>query len=89
MSVTTERKSEIVREFSRGEADTGSVEVQVALLTESIRNLTEHLKIHKKDNATRRGLLGQVAKRSKLLRYLRKTDAHRHHELVVKLGIRH
>ena len=89
MSVTQEKKQEIIREFAREAGDTGSVEVQVALLTESIRNLTEHLKKHGKDNATRRGLLGQVARRSRLLRYLRKSDAARHHDLVVKLGLRH
>lgn len=89
MSVTQEKKAEIVQEFAREAGDTGSVEVQVALLTESIRNLTEHLKLHSKDNATRRGLLGQVAKRSRLLRYLRKSDAQRHHDLVVRLGLRH
>jgi len=81
-------KQKIVKEFARAEGDTGSPEVQIALLTESIRELTEHLKIHKKDNGTRRGLLGQVAQRRRLLKYLRKTDSHRHHELVEKLGIR-
>lgn len=89
MSVTQEKKAEIVQEFARSTGDTGSVEVQVALLTERIRNLTEHLKVHGKDNGTRRGLLGQVARRSRLLRYLRKTDAKRHHDLVVKLGLRY
>jgi len=89
MSVTQDKKQEIIQEFARESGDTGSVEVQVALLTESIRSLTEHLKKHKKDNATRRGLLGQVARRSRLLRYLRKSDASRHHDLVVKLGLRH
>ena len=87
--ISSALKQTTVSDYGSSEADTGSTDVQVALLTESIRSLTEHLKIHKKDNATRRGLLGQVAQRSKLLRYLRKTDAHRHHEIVVKLGIRH
>lgn len=89
MSVTQERKAELAQEFAQKSGDTGSVEVQVALLTESIRNLTEHLKVHKKDNSTRRGLLGQVARRGRLMRYLKKSDAKRHHELAVTLGIRH
>lgn len=86
--IDKETKAKIVSEYARSEGDTGSAEVQIALLTESIRQLTEHLKSHKKDNGTRRGLLGQVARRRRLLRYLRKTDAHRHHELTEKLGIR-
>jgi len=86
--IDKETKAKIVKEYARCEGDTGSPEVQVALLTESIRELTEHLKIHKKDNGTRRGLLGQVAQRRSLMKYLRKIDAHRHHELVEKLGIR-
>ncbi|MHC4837316.1 MAG: 30S ribosomal protein S15 [Planctomycetota bacterium] len=88
MSVTKQEKEKIVAEYARTEGDTGSVEVQVALLTESIKNLTEHLKTHKKDNGTRRGLLGQVARRRRLLRYLRKVDAKRHHDLIASLGIR-
>ncbi len=86
--IDKQTKQKIVQEFARTEGDTGSAEVQIALLTESIRQLTEHLKIHKKDNGTRRGLLGQVARRRRLLKYLRKKDAHRHHELIEKLGIR-
>jgi small subunit ribosomal protein S15 len=86
--INKETKAKIVAEYARKDGDTGSVEVQVALLTESIKELTEHLKIHKKDNGTRRGLLGQVARRRRLLRYLKKTDSHRHHALVEKLGIR-
>lgn len=89
MSVTQERKAELAQEFAQKSGDTGSVEVQVALLTESIRSLTEHLKVHKKDNSTRRGLLGQVARRSRLMRYLKTSDAKRHHDLAVKLGLRH
>ncbi|MGB0685918.1 MAG: 30S ribosomal protein S15 [Planctomycetota bacterium] len=88
MSVTKQEKEKIVAEYARTEGDTGSVEVQVALLTESIKNLTEHLKTHKKDNGTRRGLLGQVARRRRLLRYLRKVDAKRHQDLIASLGIR-
>jgi len=81
-------KAKIVAEHALKEGDTGSPEVQIALLTESIKELTEHLKIHKKDNGTRRGLLGQVARRRRLMRYLKNTDSHRHHALVEKLGIR-
>ena len=86
--MTPERKTELVTKYAQHDGDTGSPEVQIALLTESIRQLTEHLKGHKKDNGTRRGLLGQVARRRRLMRYLRNTDAHRHHELTEKLGIR-
>ena len=86
--ISKEIKAKIVAEHARQDGDTGSAEVQVALLTESIKQLTEHLKTHKKDNGTRRGLLGQVARRRRLLRYLKKTDSHRHHALVEKLGIR-
>lgn len=86
--IDKDTKAKIVKEFARSEGDTGSAEVQIALLTESIRELTEHLKLHRKDNGTRRGLLGQVAQRRSLMKYLRKIDAHRHHELVEKLGIR-
>jgi small subunit ribosomal protein S15 len=86
--ISKETKAKIVQEFARSEGDTGSAEVQIALLTESIKELTAHLKTHKKDNGTRRGLLGQVARRRRLLRYLKNTDSHRHHALVEKLGIR-
>ncbi len=86
--ISKEEKAKIVSQYAREAGDTGSVEVQVALLTESIKQLTEHLKIHKKDNGTRRGLLGQVARRRSLLRYLRKVDAKRHHDLLASLGIR-
>jgi small subunit ribosomal protein S15 len=86
--IDKDTKAKIVAEHARKEGDTGSPEVQIALLTESIKELTEHLKIHKKDNGTRRGLLGQVARRRRLMRYLKDTDSHRHHALVEKLGIR-
>lgn len=86
--IDKDTKARIVQEFARTEGDTGSPEVQIALLTESIKELTAHLKKHKKDNGSRRGLLGQVAQRRRLLRYLKKSDAHRHHVLVEKLGIR-
>ncbi|MDP6963361.1 MAG: 30S ribosomal protein S15 [Planctomycetota bacterium] len=88
MPLTNEQTQQIIREYALTEGDTGSPEVQVALLTEDIRQLTEHLKSHKKDASSRRGMLGKVAKRRKLLGYLRKKDAHRHHLLVEKLGIR-
>lgn len=86
--ISKEIKAKIVAEHARKEGDTGSPEVQIALLTESIKELTEHLKTHKKDNGTRRGLLGQVARRRRLMGYLKKVDSHRHHALIEKLGIR-
>ena len=88
MSVTDERKLEIIQEYQTHEGDTGSPEVQVALLTERIRHLTEHLKLHKKDHASRRGLLMQVGQRSKLLKYLKKKSTDRYSALVERLGIR-
>ena len=88
MPLTNEQTQEIISVFALKEGDTGSPEVQVALLTEDIRQLTEHLKSHKKDTSSRRGMMGKVAKRRKLLGYLRKKDSHRHHVLVEKLGIR-
>ena len=88
MSITAERKQELITEYATKDGDTGSPEVQVALLTEDIRQLTEHLKSHKKDTSSRRGMMGKVAKRRKLLGYLRKKDSHRHHVLIEKLGIR-
>ena len=81
-------KSEIIKEFQRQEGDTGSTEVQVALLTERIRHLTEHLKTHQKDNHTRRGLLKMVGQRKRLLRYLEKTDLEKYRALKEKLEIR-
>lgn len=83
-----EEKNEVISSYRTHETDTGSPEVQVALLTQRIRHLTEHLKMHKKDNTSRRGLLMMVGKRSKLLRYLWRKDPRRHDELVAKLGIR-
>lgn len=88
MPVSTQRKAEIVQEFARGANDTGSAEVQIALLTESIQDLSKHLDVHRKDNATRRGLLQQVSRRARLLRYLRNTDAERYAALVNRLGLR-
>ena len=88
MSVTTDRKQELIKDNARGSADTGSPEVQVAILTERITNLTEHFKTHAKDNHSRRGLLMLVNKRRSLLDYLRKTDAERYTNLIAKLGLR-
>ena len=86
--MTKERKTEIIKEYKRDEKDTGSPEVQVALLTERIKELTEHLKVHPKDNHSRRGMLKMVGKRRNLLNYLSKKDINRHRDLVQKLGLR-
>ena len=88
MSITQERKEALVKDHSRAEGDTGSPEVQVAILTERIRNLTEHFKGHKKDNHSRRGLLMMVNKRRSLLDYLRHKDGARYTDLIAKLGLR-
>ena len=86
--MTKERKQEIISTFKREENDTVSPEVQVALLTERINELTEHLKVHKKDNHSRRGLLKMVGKRRNLLNYLAKKDVQRYRDIVEKLGLR-
>ena len=88
MAISKERKNEIIAQFARHEGDTGSPEVQIALLTERINELTEHLKVHKKDNHSRRGLLKMVGKRRNLLNYLAKKDVNRYREIVEKLGLR-
>ena len=88
MSVTAERKQELISDNARQSGDTGSPEVQVAILTERIVNLTEHFKIHAKDNHSRRGLLMMVNKRRSLLDYLRKEDEARYTALIAKLGLR-
>lgn len=88
MSVTAERKQEIIADNARSTGDTGSSEVQVAILSERIANLTEHFKTHKKDNHSRRGLLKLVAQRRKLLDYLKKKDEARYTDLIGKLGLR-
>lgn len=88
MSITAEDKTRIIKEFARGEGDTGSPEVQVAVLTRRISTLTEHFKTHAKDNHSRRGLLKLVATRRKLLDYLRSKDEGRYRDLIGKLGIR-
>ncbi|MCI5819736.1 MAG: 30S ribosomal protein S15 [Acidaminococcus sp.] len=82
------RKQEIITKFGRKEGDTGSPEVQVALLTERITELTEHLKVHKKDHHSRRGLLMMVGQRRNLLEYLKKTDIERYRALISELGLR-
>ena len=86
--MTKERKQELINLYKREENDTGSSEVQIALLTERISELTEHLKVHKKDNHSRRGLLKMVGKRRNLLNYLAKTDVERYRSIVEKLGLR-
>ncbi|MBO9603672.1 MAG: 30S ribosomal protein S15 [Novosphingobium sp.] len=88
MSVTAEKKTEIIESNARAKGDTGSPEVQVAILTERIRNLTEHFKGHHKDNHSRRGLLMMVNKRRTLLAYLKKKDVERYNSLIQKLGLR-
>ena len=88
MSITAERKHEVIADNARSAADTGSAEVQVAILTERIVNLTEHFKTHKKDNHSRRGLLKLVSQRRRLLDHLNKTDAERYQAIVAKLGLR-
>lgn len=86
--MTKERKQEIINTYKRDEKDTGSPEVQVALLTERIKELTEHLKVHKKDNHSRRGLLKMIGKRRNLLNYLSKKDINRYRELIKRLELR-
>ena len=86
--MTAERKQQIINEYRRDEKDTGSSEVQIALLTERNNELTEHLKVHKKDNHSRRGLLKMVGKRRNLLNYLAKKDEEAYKDLVKKLGLR-
>lgn len=88
MSITPERKEALIKEHGRASGDTGSPEVQVAILTERINNLTEHFKGHAKDNHSRRGLLMLVNKRRSLLDYLRKKDGDRYTALIAKLGLR-
>ncbi len=88
MSLTVERKREIVERFGKDGNDTGSTEVQVALLTERIHGLTEHLREHRKDHHSRRGLLMLVGQRRRLLNYLRSKDIDRYRELIGELGLR-
>lgn len=88
MSITQERKHEVINQFATAPEDTGSPEVQVAILTERIANLTEHLKTHKKDFASRRGLLMLVGQRRRLLDYLRRKEEARYQNLIERLGLR-
>ena len=88
MSLSSENKSSIIKDYSRGEADTGSPEVQVALLSARITELTDHFGEHKKDHHSRQGLLKMVNKRRKLLDYIKSKDAERYRELISRLGLR-
>jgi len=88
MSITKEKKTELVSQFRRGDSDTGSPEVQIALLTARINDLTEHMRLHKKDFSSRRGLLKLVSSRSDLLKYLRQTERPRYLAVIGKLGLR-
>jgi small subunit ribosomal protein S15 len=88
MSISFEKKQEIIKKFARHEGDTGSPEVQIAILTERIKNLTEHIKANKKDVHSRRGLIGMVNKRRKLLKYLRDNFPERYQAIIEALGIR-
>ncbi|MEX6724775.1 30S ribosomal protein S15 [Parapedomonas caeni] len=88
MSITAEKKQELIKTYARGGEDTGSPEVQVAILSERIANLTEHFKTHKKDNHSRRGLLMLVNKRRRLLDYVKSRDVERYQSLIQRLGLR-
>jgi small subunit ribosomal protein S15 len=88
VALTTEQKKSIMAEYATVEADTGSPEVQIAMLTKRILDLTEHLKLHKHDHHTRRGLLGLVGRRRRLLKYLEATDIARYRSLIERLGLR-
>jgi small subunit ribosomal protein S15 len=88
MALDTAQKSAIISEYQTGEADTGSPEVQVAMLSKRIRDLTEHLRVHKHDHHSRRGLLLLVGRRRRLLNYLQQTDINRYRSLVERLGLR-
>ena len=88
MALTKEIKEKIVKTFARSKNDTGSAEVQIAILTEEIKELTEHLKVHQHDHHSRRGLLKKVGQRRSLLNYLAKKDVQRYREVVSKLGLR-
>ena len=88
MTVSKERKAELTAQFGNSPVDTGNPKVQVAILSERIKELTEHLKVHKKDNHSRRGLLKMVGQRRSMLAYLQKKDINRYRALIAKLGIR-
>jgi small subunit ribosomal protein S15 len=89
MALTTDSKAQIISDFKRADKDTGSPEVQIAVLTTRILELTEHLKTHKKDHHSRRGLLQMVGRRRRLLAYLKREDIERYREIVARLGLRH
>jgi small subunit ribosomal protein S15 len=88
MTLTKDAKSQIINEHARGDGDTGSAEVQIAVLTKRIADLTEHLKLHRQDHHSRRGLLKMVGRRRRLLEYLRGRDIDRYREIIAKLGLR-
>jgi small subunit ribosomal protein S15 len=88
MSITAERKAELIKEYAQKDGDTGSPEVQVAILTERIKNLTEHMKEHNHDFHSRRGLLMMVGQRRRLLKYLQRKDQSRYEGVIERLGIR-
>jgi small subunit ribosomal protein S15 len=88
MSITAERKQALISEYARGEGDTGSPEIQVAILSERIKNLTDHLQTHGKDFHSRRGLLVMVGQRRRLLDYLKRKDTARYQEIIQRLGLR-
>lgn len=88
MSITPDRKEAVIKDFATKDGDTGSPEVQIAILTERITNLTEHFKTHKKDNHSRRGLLKMVSQRRKLLDYVKGKDEPRYKDIIGRLGIR-
>ena len=88
MSITADRKQELIKEYAQKDGDTGSPEVQVAILTDRINTLTDHFKSHKKDNHSRRGLLQMVNKRRSLLAYLKRKDENRYATLIKRLGLR-
>jgi small subunit ribosomal protein S15 len=88
MTLTKDDKTEIIGQYARSEGDTGSAEVQVAVLTKRIADLTEHLKLHSKDHASRRGLLQMVGRRRRLLEYLKREDIERYRDVIAKLGLR-
>lgn len=88
MTITAERKTKLISEYQRSDGDTGSPEIQIALLTERITQLTEHLRAHKHDHASRRGLLMMVSKRNRLLKYLSSTNRESYQKLIGRLGLR-
>lgn len=88
MAITQERKNELISEFKTHDSDTGSSDIQVAILTEEINNLNTHLSTHKKDHHSRRGLMKMIGRRRKLLKYLRENEVQRYRDLIKKLGLR-